>query len=132
MRYAKSAPGRHKTIGTLLLTGIAACLLAGCQTDSGPTDPFTELAAYHARNQGPPAAADQASDRPKSRAQIAMDCWALAEKTRASATLDAKGDFVNKCIDEKMNPSNAKAAPSATKPKAAAKPKTDAGAKPAS
>lgn len=133
MRHAVPARQSQKTIGTLVLVVLAAGLLAGCQTDGGPTDPFTELAAYHARNQAPSAAADRANDKPKSRAQIAMDCWALAEKSHASASLDAKGDFVNKCIEAKMAPADAKAAPAeAPKPRSVAKPKPNAGAKPAS
>jgi len=96
--------------------------LTACQTDGGPTDPFTELAAYHARNQAA-SPADKADDKPKSRAQAAMDCWALAEKTRASASLDAKADFVNACIDGKT-------LPPATKPKASAKPKQNAASPP--
>lgn len=136
MRHAIPAPRSHKKIGTLVLIGLAACLLAGCQTEGGPADPFAELAAYHTRNQAPSAAADKADEKPRSRAQIAMDCWALAEKTHASASLDAKADFVNTCIDGKTKPSDAKTAPVASapaaKPKAVAKPKQGAGGKPAS
>lgn len=112
--------GRPMTLAATLALLLGSGLLAACQTDGGPTDPFTELAAYHARNQAPsPAAADKADEKPKSRAQAAMDCWALAEKTRPSATLDAKADFVNACID-------GKAQPPAAKPKASAKPKQNA------
>ncbi len=134
MRHAVPARQSRKNISTLVLVMVAGGLLAGCQTDGGPTDPFTELAAYHARNQEPAGAADRANEKPRSRAQIAMDCWALAEKSHAGASLDAKGDFVNKCIDAKMAPSDAKAAPAAEapKPRSAAKPKPSAGAKPAS
>jgi hypothetical protein len=118
-----------KMIATLAVL-LGAGLLAGCQTDGGPADPFTELAAYRARNQAP-SPPDKADEKPKSRAQIAMDCWALAEKTRASATLDAKADFVNACIDGKTNPSDARGAPAAqAKPKASAKPKQNAAPKP--
>ncbi|MBS0534992.1 MAG: hypothetical protein JSR72_13120 [Proteobacteria bacterium] len=114
-------------MATVVLS-LSAGVLAACQTDGGPTDPFTELAAYHARNQAP-SPADKADEKPKSRAQAAMDCWALAEKTRASATLDAKADFVNACIDGKMPPSEARGT-AAAKPKPAAKPKQNAAAKP--
>ena len=132
MRHAVTGHHPLRKFGLALL---AAGLLAGCQTDGGPTDPFSELAAYHARNQAP-SAADRSPERPKSRAQVAMDCWALAEKSHASASLDAKGDFVNKCIDARMHPGEAKAAPDTAarpaKPRAAAKPRPETGAKPAS
>lgn len=132
MRHAIT--GRHP-LRRFVPLALAAGLLAGCQTGGGPTDPFSELAAYHARNQAP-SAADRSPEKPKSRAQIAMDCWALAEKSHASASLDAKGDFVNKCIDARMHPGEARTAPDTaarpSKPRAAAKPKPDTGAKPAS
>lgn len=119
--------GRPMTLAATLALLLGAGGLTACQTDGGPTDPFTELAAYHARNQGPSAAAGKADEKPKSRAQTAMDCWALAEKTRASATLDAKADFVNACIDGKIQPSDGRPL---GKPKATAKPKQNAAPKP--
>ena len=134
--------GSH-TLCRVALVALAAGLLSGCQTDGGPTDPFSELAAYHARNQAP-GAADRSAEKPKSRAQTAMDCWALAEKSQASASLDAKGDFVNKCIDARMHPGEARTESDAPgraakpnskpnpKPKAAAKPKPETSAKPPS
>ena len=118
MRHAVPARQSQMKIRTLMLVTIAAGLLAGCQTDGGPADPFSELASYHARNQASSTTGDKADDKPRSRAQIAMDCWALAEKSHASASLDAKGDFVNKCIDAKMHPGDARTAPAAAAPAA--------------
>ena len=112
--------GRPMTLAATLALLLGSGLLAACQTDGGPTDPFTELAAYRARNQAAPAAAaDKADEKPKSRAQAAMDCWALAEKTRPSTTHNTKTENNN-------TNNNNKAQPPAAKPKASAKPKQNA------
>lgn len=108
--------------GILLLLGLSAVLLGGCET-TGPANPITELAAYRVRAQQ--ADAQQPAEKPVSRAQIAMDCWALAEKSHGHASIDARGDFVTACIDAKMKGSDVKSRPAtarASKPKPEAKP----------
>ncbi|MFA6267241.1 MAG: hypothetical protein WC670_16175 [Pseudolabrys sp.] len=119
MRLHPLAYLSNRKICTLMLLALTAGLLGGCETDGVPS-PLTELAAYRARNEAPTA------ERPR-RAQVAMDCWALAEKSHGSASLDAKADFVTKCIDGKMGTPDGRAdAKSDGKPDA----KTTAAAKP--
>lgn len=95
-------------IAVLLLT---AGLMAGCETDGGPPSPLAELAAYHARNEVPRGKPLEAEKPPMTRARAAMECWSQAEKTRASASLDARADFVTGCIDGKLKTAQAKPNP---------------------
>lgn len=130
MRHHHPAYQSKRRVGTAVLVGLTAMLLAGCET-SGPTNPITELAAYRVRAQEPAASAE----KPKSRAQVAMDCWAQAEKSHANASVDARGDFVTKCIDAKLGGTGeAKPAVAARKPKPdsapEAKPKPSSADKP--
>jgi len=135
MRHRQPAYQSHRKIGTAVLLVLTAGLLGGCETNGGPSNPVSELVAFssgaQASAQGP-ARQDAAKplEKPKSRAQAAMDCWAMAEKSHASASLDARADFVNKCIDGKLKTSDADPKPE-TKPVAAPK-RSRADAKPAS
>lgn len=61
-----------------------------------------------------------------------MDCWAMVEKSKAGASLDARADFVNDCIDKKLGASNGGDKSDARATAAAPKPRPRAEAKPAS
>lgn len=133
MRHHPLAYQSHRTLACLTLLALSAGLLGGCETNGGPSNPVSELVAYSSGAQASAPAAAQQTDKPKSRAQVAMDCWAAAEKSRASASLDARADFVNDCIEKGMKSSDASAAVKPeSKPAASAKPKPRAEAKPAS
>ncbi len=115
---------------------LAAGLLGGCETNGGPSNPLSELVAYSsgARASAPAPARQEAArppEKPKTRAQAAMDCWAVAEKSHAGVSLDARADFVNKCIESKLKSPDADSRPDANQA-AAPKPRQRASAKPAS
>ena len=134
MRHHRTACQSPRKFSTLMMLGLAAGLLGGCETNGGPSNPLSELAAYSSGAQasaqaGAPARQEaQQPQKPASRAQAAMDCWAMVEKSRAGTSLDARADFVNDCIDKKLGI----AAKPDAKPAAAAKPKQRAETKPAS
>lgn len=139
MRHPHPAyQSRHHKTGTLTLLVLAAGLLGGCETNGGPSNPLSELVAYSSGAQAStqaPARQEAAKppEKPKTRAQAAMDCWAAVEKSHAGASLDARADFVNKCIDSKLKSSDAKtdSRPDANQA-AAPKPRQRASAGPAS
>ena len=139
MRHHRPAYQSNRKLCTVVLLALTAGLLGGCETNGGPSNPVSELVAFSSGAQASaqphapgPVRQDAAKppDKPKSRAQAAMDCWALAEKSHASASLEARADFVTKCIDNKIKTSDADQKPEAT-PVAAPK-RTRADAKPAS
>ena len=76
----------------LALLLIAACALAGCQTD-GP-GPFAGL--------GAPKAEAAKPEPPMTRTRAASECWMKTEKGQAGNDLDKRADAVAKCIDDKM------------------------------
>ena len=114
-----------------MLLVLSAGLLGGCETDGGPSNPVAELVAFTSGAQASVPANARGAERqdaakplekPISRAQAAMDCWGLVEKSHAGASLEARADFVTKCIDNKLRTSDANAEPkSGTKPAAAPK-----------
>lgn len=139
MRHLRPAYQSNRKHGAVVLLALTAGLLGGCETNGGPSNPVSELVAFSSGAQASaqpnvqgPARQDAAKppEKPKSRAQAAMDCWAVAEKSHAGASLEARADFVTKCIDNKLKPSDADQKPEA-KPVAAPK-RTRADAKPAS
>jgi hypothetical protein len=138
MRHHHPAYQSNRKVGTFALLVMAAGLLGGCETSGGPSNPLSELVAYssgaqaNARIPGRQEAA-KPPEKPKTRAQAAMDCWAIAEKSHASASLEARADFVTKCIDGKLKTSDSgpDIKPDA-KPAAAPKPQSRAETKPAS
>ncbi len=152
MRLQRSACQPRRQIGTLVLSVLAAGLLGGCETNGGPSNPLSELVAYSSGAQASAQASAQANaqagaqvsaqaqarqevrqpERPNSRAQAAMDCWAMVEKSKAGASLDARADFVNDCIDKKLGASNGGGKSDARATAAAPKPRPRAEAKPAS
>ena len=140
MRHHHTAYQSHCKIGALALLGLAAGLLGGCETNGGPSNPLSELVAYssgaqaNASVQAPARQEVRQPERPKTRAQAATDCWAMVEKTRAGASLEARADFVNDCIDKKLKTSDggAGARPEARETAATPKPRQRADAKPAS
>ncbi|RDV04820.1 hypothetical protein [Undibacter mobilis] len=142
MRHRRPACQSTRTIGRFMLLGLAAGLLGGCETNGGPSNPVSELVAYSSGAQASAhgaerPAAPKVAEKPKSRAQAAMDCWAMVEKSRAGASLEARADFVNKCIDDKLKTADGSAAKPEAKPDAkpavaAPKPRQRADAKPAS
>lgn len=138
MRHQRSACQSHRKIGALALLGLAAGLLGGCETNSGPSNPLSELVAYssgaqaNASAQVPARQEVRQAERPKTRAQAAIDCWAMVEKSRAGASLEARADFVNDCIDKKLKTSDGSTKPDARETAAAPKPRQRADAKPAS
>jgi hypothetical protein len=127
-----------------MLLGLAAGLLGGCETKGGPSNPLSELVAYSSGAQASAHANAQASaaaparqeaqqpQKPPSRAQAAMDWWAMVEKSRAGAGLEARADFVNDCIDKKLGVAAKPEAKPDAKPTATPKPRQRAEAKPAS
>lgn len=148
MRHQQSACRSPRQIGALVLSILAAGMLGGCETNGGPSNPLSELVAYSSGAQASAQANAQAStlvsapaqarqevrqpERPNSRAQAAMDCWAMVEKSKAGASLDARADFVNDCIDKKLGASNGGGKSDARATAAAPKPRPRAEAKPAS
>lgn len=140
MRHHRPACQSTRKVGALVLVCLGAGLLGGCETNGGPSNPLSELVAYssgaqasaQANAQTPARQEVRAPERPRTRAQAAMDCWAMVEKTRAGASLEARADFVNDCIDQKLKTSDS-SAKSDTRPTAAEpKPRPRAEAKPAS
>jgi hypothetical protein len=119
-----------RKIRMLALLGLSAGLLGGCETNGGPSNPLSELAAYSSgANASAPARQEvKPPEKPITKAQAASDCWAMAEKSRSSASLEARADFVYDCIDKKLGVA---AKPNA-KPAATPKPRQRAEAKPAS
>lgn len=136
MRHHRTACPSPRQIGTLVLLGLAAGLLGGCETNGGPSNPLSELVAYssgaQASAQAPVRQEVRQPERPKSRAQAAMDCWAMVERSRAGASLEARADFVNDCIDKKLRTSDGGGTKPDARGSAAPKPRQRAEAKPAS
>jgi len=133
MRHHHLACQSPRKIGTLLMLGLVAGLLGGCETNGAPSDPLSELVAYssgaqaNARAGASSPAGQDTPQKPVTRAQAAMDCWAIVEKSRPGASLDARADFVTDCIDKKLGV----AAKPDARPPAAAKPRQRAEAQPA-
>lgn len=113
MRHQHTACPSNGKIGTVALLVLAGALLAGCETTGGPKDPVSELVAFSGGAQASARSSrpddKSPTEKPKSRAQIAMDCWAMAEKSRAGSSLEARGDFVTDCIEKRLNPGSAEA-----------------------
>ena len=130
MRHHLPASPSFRRIGAAALFALAAALLAGCETTSAPSNPLSELAAYssgagaRAQSGAPGRAEAAAPEKPKTRAQAAMDCWSVLEKSRAGASLEAKTDYVHACIGNKLGTTTAKpdgkpaAAPKRQRPEA--------------
>jgi hypothetical protein len=130
MRHNRPAYQSNRKARAAVLLVMAAGLLGGCETSGGPSNPLSELVTYSSgaqANARAPARQDAVKppEKPKTRAQAAMDCWAIAEKSHAGASLEARADFVNNCIDGRL-----KAADGAAGSKADAKPATAAAPKP--
>ncbi len=127
MRHRHSACQSHRKIGTLVLLGLTAGLLGGCETNGGPTNPLSELVAYSSGAQASAQASARQevrqAEKPKTRAQAATDCWAMVEKSRAGASLEARADFVNECIDKKLKTSDGSAGTKTDARETAAAPK---------
>jgi hypothetical protein len=87
---------RRKT-WPLLALALAAVVLAGCETDGNTHGPLASLSSP-AKKEEPAKPAEP----PMTHARAASECWMSTEKGRADANLDKRADFVNKCIDEKM------------------------------
>jgi len=85
----------------LIVLSSATALLAGCQTDGGPSNPLSELASYNDKKADPEKAA-KPPEPPMTRSRAAMECWMKTEKGRGDGDLDKRADIVNKCIDEKL------------------------------
>lgn len=144
MRHQHSACPSPRKIGNFVLLGLAAGLLGGCETNGGPSNPLSELVAYSSGAQANAQANAQASaparqevrqpEKPRTRAQAAMDCWSMVEKTRAASSIEARADFVHDCIDKKLKSSDGGPGtkPDARENATAPKPRQRAEAKPAS
>ncbi|HEY5215591.1 MAG TPA: hypothetical protein VIJ17_01720 [Pseudolabrys sp.] len=78
----------------LALLLIAACALAGCETDGSGPGPFAGLGAPQAEAAKP--------EPPMTRTRAASECWMKTEKGQAGNDLDKRADAVAKCIDDKM------------------------------
>ena len=96
----------------ILLLGLAAAALAGCETTG------TGVARQTAK----------APEPPMTHARAAEQCWMSTEKGSASLSLDKRADLVNKCIDEKMKAASGTAEPAPSGPAAEDKKKKQAGA----
>jgi len=131
MRHHHTACRSRRKIGVLALLGLTAGLLGGCETNGGPSNPLSELAAYSSGAQASAPARQEAKapEKPLTRAQAANDCWAMAEKTRGGASLEARADFVHDCIDKKLGNTAAK---TDARPAAAPNPRSRAESRPAS
>ncbi len=78
----------------LLFVGLAAVMLAACETPTG----------------GPATQTSKPAEPPMTRTRAATECWMATEKGRASGDIDKRADLVNKCIDEKMKAAQARPA----------------------
>ena len=96
----------------ILLLGLAAAALAGCETTG------TGVARQTAK----------APEPPMTHVRAAEQCWMSTEKGSASLSLDKRADLVNKCIDEKMKAASGTAEPAPSGPAAEDKKKKQAGA----
>lgn len=136
MRHHHAAWLSPRNIGMFVLLGFAAGALCGCETNGGPSNPLSELVAYsssaQASAEAPPRQELRQAEKPKTRAQAAMDCWTMAEKSRAGASLETRADFVNDCIDKKLKTSDGSAGTKSDLRPAAPKPRQRTEAKPAS
>ena len=106
MRHAPFTSLVTAKAGVAALLLVTSGLLAGCQTDGGPSNPISELAAYNGKKDEPKVAA-KPPEPPMTRSRAAMECWMKLEKGGASKDLDKRADIVNKCIDEKLKTAEA-------------------------
>ncbi|HEY6831479.1 MAG TPA: hypothetical protein VI251_03230 [Pseudolabrys sp.] len=74
---------------------VAALALAGCETTGTGAGPAARAAAA-----GPP-------QPPMTHSRAAAECWMSTEKGTVSQDLDKRGDYVTKCIDDKMKSADA-------------------------
>lgn len=111
MRYAPFSSVVMVKAGIAALLLVTSGLLAGCQTDGGPSNPISELATYNGKKDEPkkdePKTAAKPPEPPMTRSRAAMECWMKLEKGAASTNLDKRADIVNKCIDDKLKTAEA-------------------------
>ncbi len=91
-----------KTLALLLLACTPA--LTACQTDSPSAQASPQEAAKEAA-------------KPPTRQEVALQCWASADKAHKDANLDQRADIVTKCINDKMNAAQQPAAVAPKPPK---------------